>query len=168
MELDPRGKVQIVKNTNALPAKCVICAKPVDGSRLFIDFGFDIDFYGQVLFCVDCLAPVAQACGYVPYEQFRTLAETLAISLDREKELQAKYDHANDLLIGILGYQPTFAVSVDSDNDSLVHEESEPEGQSDSDFDGEQQGTDESDSESRQRDVFEATDSEPSESGISL
>lgn len=173
MTLDPRGKVQVIRNTEALPAKCVICHKPVDGNRQFIDFGFDIDYYGQVLFCVECLSPVAEACGYVRYEDFKKLADALAIALDRGKELQEKYDNASNLLNGVLGYQPTFIVDADDvsnfDEEHLQDDDEKSEG-SEPESLGPEPDSNESSTESGQRDISETTDDEPEqyESGITL
>lgn len=171
MTVDPRGKVQIIRNTDALPAKCVVCHKPVDGHREYVDFGFDIDYYGQVLFCVDCLRPVAEACDYIPYDEFKKLSEVLEIALDRGKELEAERDKLANLLDGILGYDsPSVAVSDDiPDDGSKQSEDFEDESAESS---GEPVGTesdlDESSTEPRQRDLPEITTDESNGSGINL
>lgn len=170
MTVDPRGKVQIIRNTNALPAKCVVCHKPVDGHREYVDFGFDIDYYGQVLFCVECLRPVAEACDYIPYEEFKKLSEVLEIALDRGKELEAERDKLANLLDGILGYEsPSDSVSSDLPNDSTEQpEDVEDEStESSGDFVESESDIDEQTSIPRQRDLPETTD-ESNGSGINL
>lgn len=171
MPYDPRGKIQIIKNTEALPAKCVVCHKPVDGNREFVDFGFDIDFYGQVLFCVDCMRPVAEACDYIPYEEFKKLSDVLEISLDRGKELEADRDNIRDLLDGLLGYKSSVAVSPEQLDVSESEELEDSSGNTepaDSTTVGTEPDIDESDSESGQRDVPETpSHTEPKPNGSS-
>ena len=51
------GRFQYLERPAALPGKCACCGavdKPV------IDFGFDLDFYGVIYLCVDCLGEAAQ------------------------------------------------------------------------------------------------------------
>lgn len=46
------GRFQYSEKPLASPGKCAVCGA-VD--RPVIDFGFDVDYYGAVYFCVDCL-----------------------------------------------------------------------------------------------------------------
>lgn len=51
-EAQINGRFKFLERPASLPGKCACCGavtKPV------IDFGFDLDFYGVVYLCVDCL-----------------------------------------------------------------------------------------------------------------
>jgi hypothetical protein len=73
-------KVQVTERPMAAPAKCVVCGA-VD--RPVVDFGMSLDFYGAILFCVDCMGSIAYAIGYAP---------VAAVEL-REKDAQAIFDN---------------------------------------------------------------------------
>lgn len=47
----------------ASPGKCAVCGTT---SRPVIDFNFNLDWYGAVYFCIDCLTEVARVVGLVP------------------------------------------------------------------------------------------------------
>lgn len=56
------GRFRLLDRPVAAPGKCAVCGvvnKPV------IDFNFDLDYYGVVYFCVDCLKAAAQILGLV-------------------------------------------------------------------------------------------------------
>lgn len=154
--MDPRGRVQVIFHPQ-LPAKCVICGCHADGLRQFIDFGFQIEFYGSVVFCTECMTPVAEACEFIPYREFKKLANVLEISLDRGTELEAERDKLKSLLDGLLAYKPG-SESVDP---PVVVEESKEIGNGEGQVpeftvESESEST-ESDSEPGQRDVPEIT-----------
>jgi hypothetical protein len=63
------GRFQILERPSALPGKCAVCGavdKPV------IDFGFDLDYYGAVYFCVECIIEAASLLGMVKGELLET------------------------------------------------------------------------------------------------
>jgi hypothetical protein len=50
----------------ALPGKCIVCgASDNTDGRKYLDFGFEIDFYGVVYFCTHCFSETAKAVGYI-------------------------------------------------------------------------------------------------------
>lgn len=158
--MDPRGKVQVLTSPQALPPNCVVCNRHADGLTEFVDIGFQIEFYGAVYFCVDCLTPVAEACGYVPYKEFKDISNILEGTLDRSKELERDRDKFKSLLDDMLAYRPT--VYGDS-NASSTHDPSQLE-ITYSDSPKPELGTDESATESRSEDVPEPTKSNGSSS----
>lgn len=63
------GRFKVLERPFALPGKCAICGavdKPV------IDFGFDLDFYGVVYFCIECVQDAALITGMVPGNKLET------------------------------------------------------------------------------------------------
>lgn len=101
--LTPNDKIQIISNPTALPGTCVLCHGPGDG-RKFLDFGLDIDFYGQVLFCDRCLTPVAEALNYVPFDEYKKCADILQEALDRGIALENDNNRLRSLLDGLVGH----------------------------------------------------------------
>lgn len=45
----------------AFPAKCAICGS---GTKKVVDFGLDIEFYGVVYLCEECVGTIAMVAGY--------------------------------------------------------------------------------------------------------
>ena len=72
--MDDNSRVQVLDHPQVDPAYCVMCRTGggVDG-RKFIDFGLQLEFFGAVIFCTYCIAPVAEACGYVPQLNYKAL-----------------------------------------------------------------------------------------------
>lgn len=70
MSAQTHSRFKIVERPFAAPGKCAVCGateKPV------VDFGFDLDWYGVVYFCLDCLTEVASTIGMVPHEALTVL-----------------------------------------------------------------------------------------------
>jgi transcription elongation factor Elf1 len=64
---ESRYKFKILPAPAALPTKCIACGcstKPV------VDFACDIDWYGAVYFCEDCIVEAARMFGMVSTEQY--------------------------------------------------------------------------------------------------
>lgn len=85
MTVTPQSRIQVLNVPVAAPGKCTMCGSAGDGERKFIDFGFQLDWYGAVYFCTECIKEFAQAAGYVPVEAFNNQGEEL-------KKVQIDYD----------------------------------------------------------------------------
>jgi hypothetical protein len=86
MTLDANSRVQIIENPVSAPGTCAMCGtgSGVD-SRKFIDFGFQLDWYGSVIFCEYCMASVAEGAGYISsieYDTIKKLTDSLSKDLD--------------------------------------------------------------------------------------
>ena len=46
------GRFRVTERPMAAPGKCAVCGAV---SRPVVDFGMDVDFYGAVLFCFECI-----------------------------------------------------------------------------------------------------------------
>lgn len=79
-------RVRVVHGTPpASPGKCVICGNCGDKDSKFIDFGFDIDFYGVVYFCKDCINQVLTILMYVPIEELeKVVSEKIEVQFKLE------------------------------------------------------------------------------------
>lgn len=59
-EAQINGRFRFLERPAVAPGKCACCGavdKPV------VDFGFDLDFYGVVYLCLDCLGEAVQVAG---------------------------------------------------------------------------------------------------------
>jgi len=131
------SKFQLVKWL-PLPGKCASCGYSggtndlsADYERMFIDFGFDVDFYGVVGFCTDCVKEMGTVLGLVPPEEYQKVLTDLSAEISRSQELGL----ANDQLRGTIhtltdvDRTPHFIVRQGSESESTVAEsdsESEP------------------------------------------
>ncbi len=81
------GRFQVSPVPVALPGKCVVCGSVGGDGRQFVDFGFDIDFYGVVYFCSPCIAECARAVGFVPHHEAVELQRLLGENENRLREV---------------------------------------------------------------------------------
>lgn len=81
-------RFQILDRPTALPGKCVICGfaggENSDG-RKFVDFGFDLDFYGAVIFCENCFVSGQNTLGWLSPDQALKLK---FVAQENEEKLQ--------------------------------------------------------------------------------
>lgn len=54
------GRFKFLDRPAALPGKCACCGSV---ERPVVDFNFDLDFYGAVYLCTDCLGEAASIAG---------------------------------------------------------------------------------------------------------
>jgi hypothetical protein len=89
-------KVQLIQGTPpAAPGKCVVCGT-TEGPQ--IDINFDIDFYGAVYFCRNCLTQVANALEYKSPSQWRMAQEELQAKRDEIHKWRTMYDELKSAL----------------------------------------------------------------------
>lgn len=72
-----------------LPSKCIGCGKGSDGKTQFIDTGVSEDYYGAIVFCIDCSREISTVIGYVSVELSSRVAEendTLKKSLEESRQ----------------------------------------------------------------------------------
>jgi len=106
IEIDQQGsnKVRISDVPAAAPGKCVVCGYTggdLGGTRKFIDVGLDIDFYGVVYFCTDCMDATAEILGYITPEKAAALSEDNARLSLRVGELEVMEAKLNDIRTSI-------------------------------------------------------------------
>lgn len=92
------GRFRVLERPSVAPGKCGVCGavdKPV------IDFGFDLDYYGVVYFCIECICEAASLLGMVPNNELVTaqlVQQDLADRLETSGELINEYvNRINDL-----------------------------------------------------------------------
>lgn len=84
-----------IVNSLALPGKCAVCGysggeddNRSDYRRKFVDFGFDLDFYGVVGFCTACVSEMAGVLGFIArkeYESYQSENSTLKAQLQETR-----------------------------------------------------------------------------------
>jgi hypothetical protein len=88
------------------PATCVICLRSANGVLDFIDFQMNLDVYGSVNICVDCLAPVADLIGYVKKTEYEQVKEQNNNLVDMNRELVENNERLNSTLDSLLKLRP--------------------------------------------------------------
>lgn len=112
------GRIQITRGTPICqPGKCIVCGA-VEGK--FVDFGFEIDFYGVVYFCSHCVAEVSAAIGFLPVDRFSELEERLQEQINKSEELKSENSELRNALDSLnrVGF-----VFSDTSNDQLSLDE---------------------------------------------
>lgn len=123
------GRFQIVHGSPpCLPGKCVVCGST---HGRFVDFGFDIDFYGVVYFCDKCFTEGANSLGYLSPRQGQDLRD-LVMHLEEQVAIESgKNVRLNDAVDSL----SRLRISVpDNDSNQLVldFDDSEDSGKSES------------------------------------
>lgn len=114
------GRFKILERPASAPGKCAVCGSV---ERPVLDFGFDLDFYGVVYICVDCLREGASVAGIlgdesvtqvtpppIDYEGLNEFVRSLSHTLKRIDLIVP--DHIANLM----------AVKEDADGDGEVHD----------------------------------------------
>lgn len=82
-------KFQVLQGPATLPPyKCASCGNEImTKEQWFVDWLFQLDFYGQVLFCTDCVRQMANQLGYMDPQQVRQLVEAKSKLIQQVSQL---------------------------------------------------------------------------------
>ena len=76
MASNPAASKYVLTTDPALPQKCSGCGIPSKGYNQFVDFNLSLDYYGAVVFCIDCCKEIVHLIGYCSVaERDQALAE---------------------------------------------------------------------------------------------
>lgn len=76
MASNPNASKYTITNEPALPQKCSGCGMAAKGYNSFVDFNLSLDYYGAVVFCIDCCKEIVTLIGYCSVaERDQALAE---------------------------------------------------------------------------------------------
>lgn len=85
-----------------LPSKCVSCgASGLNDGRKFIDFGYDIDYYGAVYFCELCFVEICKQLGWISKKESVELEEEYMLTKARMKTLEDEVIAYRNILDGV-------------------------------------------------------------------
>jgi hypothetical protein len=113
------GRFKLLDRPAALPGKCAVCGavdKPV------VDIGLDLEFYGVVYFCVECMTAAAQVLGMV---DGALLTRAELVQRNHEDQLLAAKDITDEYLDRFAGLSDEFASRLRGirNTTDAVHEE---------------------------------------------
>lgn len=94
----PSSRFKISLTPFSLPGKCIICGSVGGDGRKFVDFGFDIDYYGTVVFCSVCLTECCNYIGWINETQWTELNKSNEELTTRVQNLEADNVHLRNAL----------------------------------------------------------------------
>lgn len=98
------------------PSTCVVCLRSANGELEFIDFQMNLDIYGSVNICFDCMAPVADLLGYVKKKALEDADMQIRNLVEMNRELVENNERLNATLDSILKLRPDVVTSDLSTN----------------------------------------------------
>lgn len=90
LKLHPSGRIKLLDSPVALPGKCAICGSIGGDGREFIDFGFELDYYGVIYFCSFCFSETAGSLGYIPPSAWKISEEEITEATNKVSKLEAE------------------------------------------------------------------------------
>lgn len=124
LEYNPQSKFLLVKEPlQQLPHRCCACTRyGADNSLEFIDFNLDIEFYGKIFICVDCVREMANQLGYSDPQQVSTMQSTVdGLTQSYEGALEENEELRNALA----GFRTVFGSGDVTVSDSFASVEGE-------------------------------------------
>lgn len=106
-------RVQVIKTPIASPGTCVLCGTSGDEKRTFIDFGKQLDWYGAIYFCNECIREVSLAIGYIPVDGFDQLHNDY-------RKLSIEYDQLVERYKVVKGAMGSLLADSDVVDDSSI------------------------------------------------
>lgn len=92
IEIPAGSRFSIHENPNVAPGVCVVCKHPGGDGRLFVDFGFQLDWYGAIYFCDSCVRELCEAIGFVPKLALQIVQEHRDSLIKRQGALMGEFD----------------------------------------------------------------------------
>lgn len=127
LEYNPQSKFLLVgEPLQQLPHKCCACSRY--GSNIpeepleFIDFNLDIEFYGKIFICVDCVREMANQLGFMDPSQVKQLVAKKSELIGDVSNLLNENKELRDALAG---FRTVFGSSDTTVSDSFASVEGE-------------------------------------------
>lgn len=99
----PQSRVKLLDAPILAPGTCCLCGSAGGDKRKFLDFGKQLDWYGAVYFCTECINECYMVTGYVRVELFKTVDKENQDLKALYNKLELKYEavtHALSLVLG--------------------------------------------------------------------
>lgn len=90
----------VVTTLTALPAQCRTCGGA--GKEWYLDTGYSEEFYGAVVFCCDCIAHIANVCGFITPAEAKKLGDQVTEAERALFEAKLELDGLREIKNGIL------------------------------------------------------------------
>lgn len=97
MPLSAQSRLKVLANPELAPGVCFLNGCVGDGKRKFIDFGRNIEWYGAVYICTECIVEVVEAADYIPVAAYDVLHgehRKLKVELAQLKTKYAPFEEA--------------------------------------------------------------------------
>lgn len=156
------SRIKVLDTPVMAPGICSLCGSSGDGKRKFIDFGKQLDWYGAIYFCSECIREVAQSIDYIHISDFNLLHDKLRKSIIKFDQLQEEHRIIKDVLSKLLSNCTCNSDSPDDSSDvvSISISESEDIEESNSETVGGDSKIDESSGIEGSDDLFDSSDFE--------
>lgn len=107
LEYDYQGKFQLVTEPlQSLPHKCAGCNRESSydsqNPLQFVDWNLEVEFFGKIFICTDCLREMCNQMGYASPKQVIMLESNSKLYFDRCKQLESENEELRNAL-GSLG-----------------------------------------------------------------
>ena len=100
--MDTKTQKFQLTNSPALPASCVACGRSQSNSnQQFVDFNASLDWYGAILFCVDCIKEAYLAVAEPPVAD-NSVQEELELERIKNVELTSRLSSITTALSHVL------------------------------------------------------------------
>lgn len=113
IEVSPQSRIQILDVPILAPGICLVCGTAGIDDRKFVDFGKQVEWYGAVYLCSECITEVARAVGFIPVAEFDKLLEELKKTQADKGLSDAKVEGVNSALDVLFSNYSRGIVSVD-------------------------------------------------------
>lgn len=90
--ISPDSRFSLHENPNVAPGICAVCRNSGGDGRVFVDFGLQLDWYGAVYFCSECIRELCEAIGFVPKLSLDIAQEMSKAVSAALQSLQKEYD----------------------------------------------------------------------------
>lgn len=117
MATSVNGRVQVLDAPIMSPGVCCLCGSAGGDHRKFIDFGKQLDWYGNVYFCSECIREVLTVLEYVSVDNFDKLHDSYRELSIRHEKLTIQYEAVKNAIV-VLGSTSDISSSGESDDSS--------------------------------------------------
>lgn len=109
------------------PAKCFSCGRTSKHENdVFVDFKRSIDFYGAVLYCIDCSQGMARTIEYGPLAEKAVVEADLVGAITQRDYARSKMEEVFESVRNLLGdaVADNLRASVSDDDTDVASDES--------------------------------------------
>lgn len=107
LEVNVSGRFHVLDQPYSAPSKCAFCGlgHNNDGEVRFIDTTLDLDFYGVVYICSNCLNEIAESLGYISNDKWIGLKYEREAIHDENEIVRAENDGLRSALNILTGHR---------------------------------------------------------------